>query len=159
MCRLEARSAVGERAFSRAPAGRDERLTLIGAIGCTGLAALMTIPAFTTDAVFRAFVEQVLLPVLRPGQGVVLDNLWPHKRAEIKQMVEGAGCRLLFLPRYSPDFNPIEPCWSKRKNDLRAAATRTLESLEAAVKDAMEMITESDAQGWFRHCGYNLAAN
>lgn len=159
MTRLAARAPIGERALSRAPAGRYERLTLIGAISRSGITALMMIQAFTNDAVFHAFVEEVLLPELRPGQVVVLDNLWPHKRAEIQRLIEGAGCRLLFLPRYSPELNPIELCWSKMKNYLRALGARTLESLEAAIQDAMKTITDSDAQAWFRHCGYELPAN
>jgi transposase len=159
MVRSHARSAVGTRALSRAPAGRYERLTLIGAISCTGLTALMTTRAFTNDAVFRAFVEQVLLPGLVPGQVVVLDNLWPHKRLEVRRMIESAGCQLLFLPRYSPEFNPIELCWSKLKNDLKRRAARTLESLEGAITEAMQTITASDVRGWFRHCGYELAAH
>lgn len=157
MTRKFARAPIGERALSRASAGRYERLTLIGAISCTGLAALMTTRAFTNDAVFRAFVEQVLLPELRPGQVVVLDNLWPHKRAEIRRLIEAAGCRLLFLPRYSPEYNPIELCWSKMKNFLRSLAARTLESLETAVALAMHAVTAEDARGWFTHCGYKLA--
>jgi transposase len=119
---------------------------LIGAIASTGLATLMTTRAFTNDAVFRAFVEQVLLPELRPGQVVVLDNLWPHKRAEIRQLIEAAGCRLLFLPRYSPEYNPIELCWSKMKNFLRSLAARTPESLEAGVALAMQAVTAADAR-------------
>ena len=158
MTRSHARAPRGERAISRAPAGRYERLTLLGAISCTGLAALMTTRAFTNDAVFRAFVEQVLLPTLRPGQIVVLDNLWPHKRAEIRRLIEDAGCRVLYLPRYSPEYNPIELCWSKMKNHLRSLAARTLESLEGAVAEAMNLITASDARAWFGHCGYKLAS-
>ncbi len=118
----------------------------------------MTIPAFTNDAIFRAFIEEVLLPELRAGQVVVLDNLWPRKRAEIKQLIEGTGCRLLFLPRYSPELNPIELCWSKLKSVLRTLAARTRESLEAAVAEAMNTITASDAHDRFNHCGYSLAA-
>jgi transposase len=157
MCRRHARSPKGQRALSRAPAGRYERLTLLGAISPQGLCALMTIPAFTNDAVFHAFTQQVLLPELRPGQTVVLDNLWPHKRAEIKELIEGAGCQLLFLPRYSPEYNPIEPCWSKMKNELRSRAARTLESLQDAVGEAMRNITPQNARAWFAHCGYQLA--
>lgn len=159
MVRSHARSAIGTRALSRAPAGRYERLTLIGAISCTGLSALMTTRAFTNDAVFRAFVEQVLLPELRPGQIVVLDNLWPHKRAAVRQLIEGTGCQLLFLPRYSPEYNPIELCWSKIKNELKRRAARTLDALETAIGEAIQTITASDARGWFRHCGYELAAH
>lgn len=117
----------------------------------------MSIPAFTNRAVFRAFVEQVLVPELRPGQVVVLDNLPAHKYPEIAQAVLAVGCRLLFLPRYSPEFNPIERCWSKVKNHLRSQAARTLEVLQAAVAEAQPMITTENARGWFAHCGYGPA--
>ena len=152
-----ARARRGKRAVSRAPAGRYERLTLLGGIGLTGLRALMTIPAFTNEAVFRAFVEQVLVPELRPGQVVVIDNLAAHKRPAVREAIEGAGCRLMFLPRYSPEWNPIEPCWSKMKSFLRTRGARTLDRLEAAVVDAMDTITAQDARGWFQHCGYRIA--
>lgn len=154
MCRLYARALRGKRALSRAPAGRYERLTLLGALSLQGLRALMTIRAFTDRAVFRAFVSDVLVPELRPGQVVVLDNLPAHKYPEIQQAIEGAGCRLLFLPRYSPDFNPIELCWSKLKTELRSRAARTLESLQGAVASASEAITAENARGWFAHAGY-----
>ncbi len=157
MCRLFARAPRGQRAYSRAPAGRYERLTLLGAITLEGLSALMTIRAFTDRAVFRAFVEQALVPTLRPGQVVVLDNLPAHKYPEVEQAIRGAGCRLLFLPRYSPEMNPIEPCWSKLKNHLRSRAARTLEDLQAAVGEAMQSITAQNARGWFIHCGYTPA--
>ena len=156
MCRLCARAPQGQRALGRAPAGRYERLTLLGAISLDGLCALMTIRAFTDRAVFRAFVEQVLVPVLKPGQVVVLDNLPAHKYPEVEAAIQGAGCRLLFLPRYSPEFNPIEPCWSKLKNELRSRAARSLESLQAAVGEAIQSITAENTRGWFAHCGYAL---
>ena len=154
MCRLYARALRGKRALSRAPAGRYERLTLLGALSLQGLCALMTIRAFTDRAVFGAFVTEVLVPELRPGQVVVLDNLPAHKYPEVRRAIEGAGCRLLFLPRYSPEFNPIELCWSKLKTELRSRAARTLDSLQAAVAGASEAITAENARGWFAHAGY-----
>jgi transposase len=157
MTRLWARAPRGKRAVGRAPAGRYERLTLLGALCLHGLSALMTIPAFTNREVFRAFVEEVLVPTLRPGQVVIWDNLPAHKYPEVEQAIRNAGCRLLFLPRYSPEFNPIEPCWSKLKNELRSRAARTLDALQEAVTAAMQSISAQDARGWFTHCGYNLA--
>jgi len=154
MVRLWARSAKGHRALSRAPAGRYERLTLLGALSLEGLVALMTIAAFTDDAVFRAFVHQVLVPALRPGQVVVWDHLAPHKHAEVQQAIEAAGCRLLLLPRYSPEWNPIEPGWSKMKNHLRSLGARTLETLENGVLSAMDAVSATDARGWFSYAGY-----
>jgi transposase len=154
MVRTYARATRGQRAVGRAPAGRYERLTLLGALTLEGVCALMTIPAFTNRTAFAAFVEQVLVPELRPGQVVVLDNLRAHKYPEVEQAVRGAGCRLLFLPRYSPEFNPIELCWSKMKNHLRSRAARTLEVLQEAVGQAQGKISSEDAHGWFAHCGY-----
>lgn len=156
MVRRFARALRGSRALARAPAGRYESLTLLGAIALRGLRALMMIPAATDEAVFLAFVEQVLVPELRPGQVVVWDNLAAHKRPAIIAAVAHAGCRVLFLPRYTPEWNPAEPCWSKMKEFLRSRAARTLETLEAAVADAMDTISAQDARGWFQHCGYKV---
>ena len=157
MVRRFARALGGSRAVGRAPAGRYEKLTLLGAIALTGLLALMTIPAATDEAVFLAFVEQVLVPELRPGQVVVFDNLAAHKRPAITAAIEKAGCRVMLLPPYTPEWNPIEPCWSKMKEFLRARAARTREALETAVVDAMDAVSARDACGWFRHCGYKIA--
>jgi transposase len=157
MVRRFARALGGRRAIGRVPEGQYKSLTMLGAIALTGLLALMTIPAATDGAVFLAFVQQVLVPVLRPGQVIVLDNLSSHKGADVRAAIEQAGCRVIFLPRYSPEWNPIEPCWSKMKEFLRAHAATTLGALEAAVADAMDTITARDARGWFRHCGYTVA--
>ena len=157
MVRRFARALDGRRAIGRAPAGRYEKLTLLGAIALTGLLALMTIPASTDSAVFLAYIQQVLVPELRPGQVVVFDNLSPHKQPAVRKAIEGAGCRVIFLPPYTPEWNPIEPCWSKMKEFLRSRAANTRDALEAAVADAMETITPQDARGWFRHCGYSVA--
>jgi transposase len=157
MVRRFARARRGRRAIGRAPAGRYEKLTLLGAIALTGLVALMTIPAATDGAVFLAFVQQVLVPELRRGQVVVFDNLSPHKQPAIRAAIEGAGCRVIFLPPYTPEWNPIEPCWSKIKEFLRSRAARTLDTLESAVADAMDTVSARDARGWFQHCGYKLA--
>lgn len=156
MVRRFARAQGGSRALGRAPV-QYKALTLLGALSLTGLRALMTIPAATDEAVFLAFIEQVLVPELRPGQVVVFDNLAAHKRPAITAAIEKAGCRVILLPPYTPEWNPIEACWSKMKEFLRARAARTLETLEAAVADAMEAVSAQDAQGWFRHCGYKVA--
>ncbi len=156
MVRRFARAQGGSRALGRAPC-KYKSLTLLGALSLTGLRALMTIPAATDEAVFLAFIEQVLVPELKPGQVVVFDNLSAHKRPAITAAIEKAGCRVVLLPPYTPEWNPIEACWSKMKEFLRARAARTLETLEAAVVDAMEAVSAQDARGWFRHCGYKVA--
>lgn len=103
---------------------------------------------------FEAYVEQVLVPELRPGNIVVMDNLSVHTQVRVRKLIEQAGARLVFLPPYSPDLSPIEPAWSKVKALLRRAAARAYEGLLDAVTAALRAITPDDARGWFRHCGY-----
>ena len=105
---------------------------------------------------FRSYVADVLGPALRPGQVVVLDNLSAHKAAGVRTLIEACGCRLLYLPPYSPDLNPIEMAWCQMKTGLRAAQRRTLAALEQGVGQALATITGQDAGGYFRHCGYAL---
>ena len=142
--------------MGKVPAGHWERLTVIGALGLEGVVASMSIAAATSGAVFLAFVEQVLLPALRgrPDAIVVMDNLGAHKAEPVRRALEAAEISYRYLPSYSPDLNPIEPCWSKLKGWLRAKAARTLEVLEAELGPALATITAQDAQGWFRLCGY-----
>jgi transposase len=154
---MPARAAPGQRAVGKVPGGHWERLTVIGALGLEGVVASMSIAAATTAAVFLAFVEQVLLPALRgrPDAIVVMDNLGAHKAAPVRRALEAAKITYRYLPSYSPDLNPIEPCWSKLKGGLRARAARTLAALEAELGPALATITAEDAQGWFRLCGYS----
>jgi transposase len=116
---------------------------------------MMTIPAATSEAVFPAFVEQVLVPELRPRQVVVFDNMGAHKRPAVTAAIEAVGCRVI-LPPLQSGMEPIEPCWSKIKGFLRSRAARTREALEAAVGDATEAVSARDAPGWFQHSGYAL---
>ena len=116
----------------------------------------MTVDGPTTTEVFRAYVLSVLIPSLRPGDIVVLDNLAPHKDEETIRHVEEAGARVAFLPPYSPDFNPIENMWSKVKEALRSAKARTEETLWDAIADALRQVTASDARNWFAACGYSF---
>jgi transposase len=116
----------------------------------------MAIEGATDTAVFRAFVSEVLVPTLRPGDIVVMDNLIPHKNEETIALIEAAGATALFLPPYSPDLNPIELMWSKIKAALRATEARTHEGLLKALASALDSISDSDARNWFAHCGYNF---
>jgi len=154
MTRSHARAAPGQRAVGKVPGGHWERLTVIGALGLEGVVASMSIAAATTTAVFLAFVEQALVPVLRarPDAIVVMDNLGAHKAKRVRNALEAAQIAYRYLPSYSPDLNPIEPCWSKLKGWLRVRAARTLEGLEAELGPALATITAEDAQGWFRLC-------
>jgi transposase len=114
----------------------------------------MSVEGAADTAAVVAFTAHVLAPVLRPGQVVVMDNLAPHKASRVRELIERAGCRLLFLPPYSPDFNPIEPAWSKLKALLRGLGARTTEALHAALTARVDAITAADARSFFRHCGY-----
>ena len=159
MTRTHARAPRGRRALGTAPYGHWHRVTLLGALGCDGLAAVMSVEAATSTPVFLAFVEQVLIPELRrskPSAAVVMDNLRPHKAAAVRQKLEAAGLKPLYLPRYAPELSPIEPCWSKTKTVLRAKAARTVEALDLALGPVLDSITAQDARGWFKHCGYPL---
>ena len=156
MTRVYARAAPGQRAVGKVPWGQWERLTVIGALGLAGMVASMSIAAATTAAVFLAFVEQVLIPALRhrPDVIVVMDNLGAHKAERVRHALEAAEISYRYLPSYSPDLNPIEPCWSKLKGWLRAKAARTKDALVAELGPALATISAQDAQGWFRLCGY-----
>jgi transposase len=157
--RLRGRCPRGVRLRCSVPHGHWKLLTVIAAMTLRGVQASMTIDAATDTDVFAAFIEQVLVPTLRPGQVLIMDNLAAHKVGWILQVIARAGCRVVFLPPYSPDFSPIEPMWSKVKQLLRSAAARTVDALHLAVGAALTAVTESDCRGYFHHCGYTLQMN
>lgn len=103
---------------------------------------------------FQAYIEQVLVPTLRPGQIVILDNLSVHKQPALQRAIEAAGCQVLFLPTYSPDFNPIEQAFAKIKHLIRRAQAKSTEALQEAIAQALALVTAADARGFFRGCGY-----
>ena len=156
MARTHARAPRGERARGSIPCGGWRRVTLLGALGLDGVVAMMSVEAATSTPVFLAFLDQALLPEMarRPGATVVMDNLAPHKAQAVRERIEGAGLKLRFLPRYSPDFSPIEPCWSKIKTLLRAREARSVEALDRDLPAVLDAISAQDAHGWFRSCGY-----
>jgi transposase len=156
MTRRYGRAARGQRVQDAVPAGHWRTLTLLAALSLHGLRAAMTVESPTDGDVFLAYVEQVLGPRLQPGDVVVLDNLAAHKVAGVRALIEARGAQLLYLPPYSPDFNPIEQAWSKVKELLRAAKARTLPLLDDAITAALAAITADNAVGWFRHCGYRI---
>jgi transposase len=162
MVRSHARAPRGQRAYGTAPAGRWRRLTVLGALAADGVAGAMSIERATDTAVFLAFLDRVLIPALRtakPDAVVVMDNLSPHKAPAVRQRLEAAGFELIYLPRYAPELNPIEPLWAKVKAALRAAVARTVGALEAALADALDRVTPDDARGFFRGCRYAAPAN
>lgn len=154
--RLRGRCPRHQRLKAHVPGGHWRRLTILAAITVDGVLCASTIDASTDAEVFRMFVNQVLAPSLRPGMVVVMDNLSSHKVAGIVQAIEKAGCRLVYLPPYSPDFSPIEPTWSKLKQELRTIGARSIDELQLAIGQAINTITPDDCLGCFNDCGYSL---
>lgn len=159
MTGLYARAPRGQRALATKPVNRGRHITMLGALSLQGLGAAMTVEGCTAGAVLLAFLHEVWLPQLRPGQLLLLDHLKAHKVAGVAAACAAAGVRRLSLPPYAPDFSPIEAGWSKVKALLRAKAARTLEALEQAIAEALAAITSQDARGWFAHAGYDVVSN
>ena len=145
----------GHTALCRATAGPNT--TLLASMTAEGMGACLAVEGATTRIVFETYIERVLVPSLRQGQVVVMDNLSAHKGERVKELVENAGCELLYLPPYSPDFSPIEEAFSKVKGLLRKAEARSREALVEAIGKALDAITARDARGFFEHCGYRVS--
>lgn len=153
------RAPRGERVVDHVPRNYGEQTSLIGALSYgRGLIAVMTLTGAVDTLAFDAYLARVLAPRLRKGDVLVLDNLGVHKASQVEQVAGARGARVLWLAPYSPDFSPIEQCWSKIKTLLRAAKARTREELERALAQAIKLVTKSDIHGWFRHCGYKVAS-
>jgi transposase len=159
LTRRRARAPRGERAVGRTPRNHGPNVTLLAALTPAGVGPALAITGAVDGAAFALYAKRLLAPSLRPGQIVVLDNLSAHKCAEARTAVEAAGARLLFLPAYSPDFNPIELAFAKVKERLRAAAERTPDGLVAATASAIDAVTAADARGFYAHCGFPLRIN
>jgi transposase len=151
-----ARAPKGERAPGTAPRNHQQNTTLVAAVRRDGLQAPMTLLGALDSDAFAVYLREFLIPTLQPGQLVVCDNLSVHKRADIRLLIEEAGCQLLFLPPYSPDYNPIELVFSKVKERLRRLAARTQEALEDAIAEALASVSRADVVAFFRHCGYQI---
>jgi len=156
LTRLWGRAERGQRISEATPQGHWKVLTILGALSLRGVVAAMTIESATDGGVFLAYLEQALCPKLQAGDVVVMDNLSAHKVSGVGQLIEVSGAKLLYLPPYSPDFNPIEKAWSKLKQLLRVAKARTPVALEQAVAEVLKAITAENAAAWFRHCGYGI---
>jgi transposase len=148
----------GERARCSVPRNRGKNTTLLASMTSEGVGPCVAVVGSTTAAVFEAYVEWALAPALRPRQVVVMDNLGAHKGERVRELIEGRGCEVLFLPPYSPDLNPIEEAFSKVKALLRQAGARTREALIEAMGRALDAVTMKDTRGFFEHCGYPLLA-
>ncbi len=154
MTRTRGRAPRGERVVAKVPCGTWKVVTMIAAVRTSGPFAAASLVGAVDTAAFVTYVRQVLAPALLPGDVLVMDNLSPHKAGAVRQAVEAAGATLLYLPPYSPDFNPIENLWSKVKGRLRSLAARTVDALHDAIGDAFRTVTAADCVGFFRHCGY-----
>lgn len=152
--RTHGRSPLGERCVADAPAGHWKTVTAVAAIRTSGLTASATLAHAMDGELFLAYVQLALVPALSPGDVVVMDDLPGHRVPKVRQSIEAAGATLLYLPPYSPDFNPIEMIWSKVKRLLRSAAARTVDALHKAFGQAMDAVTPDDIAGCFEYCGY-----
>jgi transposase len=154
MTRRRARAPRGSRAVGAVPRNRGPVTTLLAGLSLAGMAPAMTVEGGTDTAVFATYLDHFLLPALHPGQIVVVDNVGAHQPERIRALVEAAGCRLVFLPAYSPDLSPVEEAFSKIKTLVKEAAARTRAALDAAIAVALAAVTAADAAGWFGHAGY-----
>ena len=144
----------GERLYLPVPRGRGKNTTVLSSMSVEGMGPSLAVEGATTARVFETYIEKVLVPSLEPGKIVVMDNLGAHRPKRIGELIEQQGCELLYLPAYSPDYNPIEEAFSKIKNLLRKAAARSKEALVEAIGAALSAITAADARGFFGYAGY-----
>jgi len=144
----------GQRVVGQVPRNHGPNVTLIAALDQEGLVGELTITGAMDRLAFDAYVTRILVPALRPGQTVIWDNLSAHKSRTARMWIEAAGCQVVCLPPYSPDFNPIERAFSKLKTFLRQAGARTRADLDQAITAALGTITSQDAAAWFAHCAY-----
>jgi transposase len=154
MARTHGRCPVGERLVMDVPQGHWRTTTFVAALRSTGLTAPVVVDGAMTGDLFVAYVEQQLVPALRPGDVVVMDNLSCHKKPAVEEALKRAGCELRLLPAYSPDLNPIEKAFSKLKALLRKAAKRTREGLWKYLGEALDEFSPAECRNYFRSCGY-----
>jgi transposase len=157
LTRLYGRAAPGQRVYAQVPGDRGGNISTIGAMGLEGIRTGLSVPGPIDGETMLFFVEELLVPTLKRGEIVVMDNNPIHKLDEIEDAIEAAGAWVLFLPTYSPDLNPIENCWSKVKSRLRSLKPRSLPDLLDALVEAFSSITPQAILGWVRHCGYRVA--
>ena len=155
MARSHGRCRRGERLRMGFPHGHRKTTTLVAGLRKTGMVAPMTLDGPINGDWFEVYVRHVLIPTLRPGDVVIMDNLSSHKRASVREMIEAAGARLMFLPPYSPDFNPIEMAFAKLKALLRKAAARTVDGLWNAIGRFVDCFTPQECANYFAACGYD----
>ena len=159
MARLYGRCPRGRRLVDSVPAGYYRTYTLMSAIRLDGVVAPMLLDGPVNGQTFAGYVEQCLVPQLRPGDILILDNLPAHKSERVTRAVEAAACSLVYLPPYSPDYSPIENMWWKVKAILQRLKARTFDALVDATAEALDSITPDDCEGYFHHCGYGDTAS
>ncbi len=156
LTRLYGRAAPDQRVVDHVPQPAGPQTTTLAVIDLTGIAAPLVLSGAVNGTVFYGYIARCVVPTLQPGDVLFMDNLPAHKVAGLDALIEAQGARLIYLPPYSPDFNPIELAWSKVKTLLRRLKARTFLDLVAALKQALLAITPQDIQGWFAHCGYAI---
>lgn len=154
MTRLRGRAPRGQRLLAKVPHGHWKTTTFLAGLRTTGLVAPLVVDGPINGELFLAYVRQQLTPTLAPGDVVVMDNLPAHKVLGVRQAIEQVGARVLYLPPYSPDFNPIEQAFAKLKTLLRKADKRTLDELTQAIVHALERFTQQECRNYIRHAGY-----
>lgn len=156
LCPIYARAQKGERAYGKAPRNWGKNVSLIAAIGSEGVKPSMSVEGAVDSRAFETYIEYFLTQSLKRGRIVVMDNLSVHKSKRVEKLIEEAGATLLFLPPYSPDFNPIEEAFSKAKGILRKAQARTKEALIETTGKALDAITPEDIRSFYTDCGYRM---
>ena len=156
MAPLRGWGPCGKRIIAKVPYGHWNTTTFVAALRCDGIEAPWLLEGPIDGESFQTYVEKVLVPTLRPGDIVILDNLGSHKGKVVRQLIRGAGAKLLFLPKYSPDLNPIEQVFAKLKHLLRKAAARTIEAICAAIGQLLGSFTPEECANYFRNSGYTL---
>ena len=154
MTRLYGRALAGQRGIDGTPSGHWCTTTMISSVRLDGSTACMVVDGSTTKDIFEAYIQQILLPTIKAGDIVVLDNLSAHKSQQVRELIKSVGAGLWYLPAYSPDLNPIEKMWSKIKQFLRSVKARTQDALIKAIADALKTVSSQDAAAWFKSCGY-----
>jgi transposase len=157
MTRLYGRAAPGERVVEATPGTSGPHYTVVATLGVNGVQAPLLFDGAMTTLAFETYIEDVLAPTLQRGEILLLDNLSAHKGGPAQATLEACGVQVVFLPPYSPDLNPIERCWAKVKQALRAAKARTWEALVDALDEALRSVSPSDVLAWLTHCGYARA--
>jgi transposase len=156
LTRLYGRAAPDQRVVDSTPQPSGPQTTTLAVMGWNGISAPLILSGAVTGTVFYGYIQQCVVPTLQPGDILFMDNLSAHKVAGLEELICARGAHLIYLPPYSPDFNPIELAWSKVKTILRRLKARTLPDLIEALKEALLAITPQDIHAWFSHCGYAI---